>query len=178
LRDNQEVFEVSATALATPRLGETQILSSKDEDALRRFQDDYRGTVLAEFLGALSQWRPRTSSYEEDYQVALYRRVLRDHRNLRIEREKKLATGPGGERMVPDFQLADSVLVEMKRDVSASSFDRCVTQLAKYSGAWGDRGTVVLLVCHADAELVKQRLAQRLATMRFERPFITFVLEP
>ncbi len=176
-RDNRDALPAATLPRAAAAIGDQIVLSSSDEAGLRNLREQHRGTVLGEFVGVVSTWRPRPSDYEADYQVALLRRVLRHHPRLRIEREKHLKAEGSAERMRPDFVLAESLILELKRDVSVASFDRCVTQLAKYSAVWGDKGLVVLLVCHADPELVKRRLTQRLAVMRFERPFVTFVLE-
>jgi hypothetical protein len=118
---------------------------------------------LRRLIKTLQTWKPKRHHAEDGFHRSFERHLLESgylpselerHRALRWNARDQAPT-LGDKRAVPDFIVADSVLVEIKRNVDgSSSSDRSLGQMSRYSMAFRRKGPALLVVCNEfDAEL-------------------------
>jgi hypothetical protein len=112
---------------------------------------------LRRLIGALLTWKPKRHQVEEGFQRSFERHLLdnsysaneiKRHPQLRWTARDRAPTS-GDKRAVPDFVIADSVLVEIKRNVEFSgASDRSLGQMNRYSIGFRRHGPALLVVCN------------------------------
>lgn len=127
--------------------------------------------VLMQLLEHLSTWQPRPSTYEKDYQAALFRMLRRKMPGANPQRERPIGDRSLGTRGRADLVVSDSVLIEMKRGLSTTAADRAIGQIRRYTEAWKN-GPVMLLLCDADPVSAQRFLEQQIIALHREAPVL------
>lgn len=145
------------------------VIDCADASAIAALANGVGHPLLRETLLALGDWRPRAHRYEDDYQRLLFRHIRRRLPAARPEREKPVLDPVTGKPGRADLVVGDTVLIEMKTDLSAGSVHRAVTQVAQYARSWS-HGPILLLICGADVDTVRRKLGYELEELHRRGP--------
>lgn len=145
------------------------LIDCSDREATLRLAGDLGHPLLRETLLALADWKPKLHRYEDDYQRSLFRYMRRQLPAASPERERPLVDPRTHKAGRADLVVGNTVLIEMKLDLSAASVHRAVTQVEQYVRSW-EQGPVLLLVCAADVETVRRRLGFELEQLHQRAP--------
>ena len=119
---------------------------------------------LRKLLEALKSWRPRRCHYEDDYQQSLLRH-LQKVLDGAVIRDRKPLWKQGNLIGYPDIWISDSVLIELKRELSAGEADRALGQVWKYADAWR-AGPVLLVLCETATNFENGHTPRHVAELR------------
>lgn len=111
----------------------------------------------AEIIAALTRWKPRRRQRgvdltESEYEESLHRFLKQQQLSSTVRAKPRVYWGseeaPGGRAAIPDFVFRESVLVELKADLTRSDqADRALGQMLRYLLAWKRTGSAVLAIC-------------------------------
>jgi hypothetical protein len=155
------------------------VINTRQSDQVLALTSTNDSPLFRDFINALQNWKPHTSSSEGEYQDKLLRHLSRSMPDAVIDSEYPVGEKYDGTNGRADIVINDTILVEMKKDSSGTAMDRAKGQIDKYSIAWKDRGPIILLLCDYDYERAKAVFTPVMENFaRQQKPVLTIVAKP
>ena len=155
------------------------VINYKDEEHIRSIKSFYRSTLFDDFLVALRSWHPTSCHYEYEYQDRLYKHLRKHLKYATIDIEHPIGINQYGQRGRADIVINKTILIEMKRDISATAIKRAKGQILEYTNLWKDKGSIILLLCVFDYEHAQIAFSSFMNDLvALKRPVLTIVADP
>lgn len=155
------------------------VISSRKEEHVNVAILSSNSNLFKDFITALHNWNPKGANYEYEYQDRLFRHLRKHLPDANIELEYPIGQNVLGSRGRADIVVNETILIEMKRDSSASAIQRAKGQVLQYSEIWKDKGPVILLLCDYDYEQARLAFTPTMTDLaELKRPALTIVAKP
>ena len=154
------------------------VVTAKSDGHISEIAVTDRSSLFNDFAKAMKSWKPGNFHYEYEFQNRLYRHLKKSLPNSNIELEYPIGDTSMGNKGRADIVIDETILIEMKRDSSASAVQRAKGQILQYSDIWRNRGPVILLLCNYEFEHAKLSYSSTMLDLsKLERPVLTIVAE-
>ncbi len=152
------------------------VINAKEEQQINRIKSASNSLLFNDFATALQNWNPRGAYYEYEYQDRLYRHLRKNLPDATIELEYPIGDSSIGNKGRADIVINHTILIEMKKDSSASAIQRAKGQIHQYSEIWNHKGPVVLILCDYDYEHARLSFTPTMNDLvKLNRPVMTIV---
>ncbi len=152
------------------------VLNTQQKDHVQLIVTQNKSLLFNDFIVAMERWKPVNCHYEYEFQDKLFAHLRKSMPEAVIEMEKPIGEKSLGNRGRADIVINDTILIEMKRDTSASAIQRAKGQIMQYSHIWKDKGPVILLLCNYEYSHAKLSYTPTMQDlMKLERSALTLV---
>jgi hypothetical protein len=151
------------------------VINSRNESEMSMVTKN-KSNLFSDFASAINSWNPKNCRLEYEYQNDLLIHLSTVLPKANIKTEYPIGYKELGNKGRADIIIDDTILIEMKRDSSASAVQRAKGQILQYSEIWKNRGPVILLLCNHEHKHAKLSYNSTMLDLhQLNRPALTIV---